>query len=90
MKKLSPRQKKHLLKKSNDTIALRTKRNAYANRERSKKRGYFILTGPEHLSLVKSEPRKKLISFVKSIRRLIPESVKPAPTLSLSPPASTF
>lgn len=71
MKKLSLGQKKYLLKKSNDTIAIRTKRNTFENRERSKKRGYFILIGPEHLSLVKSEPRKKLIAFVKSIRRLI-------------------
>lgn len=71
MRKLSPSQKKYLLKKSKDTIALRKKRNALANKERTKKRGYFILTGPEHLSLVKSDPRKKLISFVKSIRRLV-------------------
>ncbi|WP_417864565.1 hypothetical protein [Vreelandella venusta] len=71
MKKLTPVQKKYLLKKSNDTVAIRTKKNASANRERSKKRGYCILIGPEHLSLVKSDPRKKLISFVKSVRRLI-------------------
>jgi hypothetical protein len=71
MKKSSPKYRKYLLKKSNDTVARRTKRNTFAKRERSRKRGYVILTAPEHLSLIKSEPRKKLISFVKSIRRLV-------------------